>query len=230
MSRRQHLARDLEQIYANRFAGTEQYRDRVWKILTKQVFARWISPGDTIMDLGSGYCEFINNIPARVKHAMDLNPATRSHASHEVNVILQDCSSPWETIAPMTLDAVFTSNFFEHLPSKDALEQTVLHAFNGLKPGGRLIALGPNIRYVNGSYWDFYDHHIPLSHLSLIELFEKCGFEIEYVKPKFLPYTMSLGHQFPLWVLKAYLKVSLAWFVFGKQFLVVGQKSSDELP
>ena len=40
-----------------------------------------------------------------------------------------------------------------------------------LRPGGRMIALQPNIKYAPGAYWDFYDHHIPLSHLSCAEAF-----------------------------------------------------------
>jgi hypothetical protein len=222
-----HSPGDLEKIYARRFAGAEQYRDKVWKILTSRIFAKWVSPNDTVLDLGSGYCEFVNNIPARVKYAMDLNPVTRKHASSEVKVISQDCSLAWTTIAPGKLDAVFTSNFFEHLPDKEALKQTVIHAFSGLKPGGRLIALGPNIHYLNGSYWDFYDHYVPLSHFSLIELLENCGFSIEYARAKFLPYTMSQGHQPPLWMLKAYLGLPLAWSLFGKQFLVVARKPRE---
>jgi SAM-dependent methyltransferase len=218
-----HSASDLEQIYAKRFSGTEPYRQEVWKILTASVFSRWVSPGDVVLDLGSGYCEFINNIHARVKYAMDLNWAVQSRAAAGVNVLLQDCSAPWP-LPPATLDAVFTSNFFEHLPNKTALEQTVANAFQCLRPGGRLIALGPNIRYTGDAYWDFYDHYVPLTDLSLIELFRKCGLEIEYCRSRFLPYTMSQGRQYPLWMLKAYLKLPFAWRLFGAQFLIVGRK------
>ena len=36
----------------------------------------------------------------------------------------QDCSEPWE-IDPNSLDLVFTSNFFEHLPNKESLDRTM---------------------------------------------------------------------------------------------------------
>jgi SAM-dependent methyltransferase len=218
-----HSARDLEQIYELRFAGKERYRAAVWRVLASTVFSKWISPESVILDLGSGHCEFINNIQARVKYAMDLNPATASHASAGVQVLLQDCSETWQLPAG-TLDVVFTSNFFEHLPNKAALEQTVLNAYRCLKPGGRLIALGPNIRLVGGAYWDFFDHYIPLSDLALVELFRKSGFTIECSWAKFLPYTMSDGRTYPVWALKAYLYMPLAWRIYGKQFLIVGRK------
>jgi SAM-dependent methyltransferase len=213
----------LALIYANRFAGMESYRQQVWKILTASVFSKWVSSEDAVLDLGSGYCEFINNICARVKYAMDLNPAARAHAAPGVNVLLQDCADPWP-LPPAMLDVVFTSNFFEHLPSKSALEQTLLNAFVCLKPGGRLIAMGPNIRYAGDAYWDFCDHNLPLTDLAVTELFHKSGLEIEYCRGRFLPYTMSKGPRYPLWMLKTYLKLPFVWNVFGAQFLIVGRR------
>ncbi len=218
-----HSAGDLEQIYRRRFSGLEDYRRAVWSVLTGEVFSKWIAADSSVLDLGSGYCEFINQIPARAKYAMDLNPATKTNAAPGVTVLLQDCAVEWQ-VPPVTLDAIFTSNFFEHLPDKAALERTVHNAFRCLKPGGRLIALGPNIRYTGTAYWDFYDHYIALTELSLVELLQKCGLEIEYSRAQFLPYTMATGRRYPTWVLKAYLRLPLLWRLFGKQFLVVARK------
>lgn len=223
MTTQPHSAIDLEEIYERRFAGLEEYRRSVWRVLADDIFARWVSPGSSLLDLGSGYCEFINHIAARRKYAMDLNPATERHASRDVAVLLQDCSLPWQ-LEPASLDAVFTSNFFEHLPDKAALERTVKNALRSLKPGGRLIALGPNIRYTGTAYWDFFDHHIALSDKSLTELLEKCGFEMEYRRAQFLPYTMADGRQYPAWVLRSYLRIPFAWRLFGKQFLLIARK------
>jgi SAM-dependent methyltransferase len=218
-----HSSSDLEAIYRKRFAGLEDYRRAVWRVLTGKVFAKWIAPDSSVLDLGSGYCEFINHIPARKKYAMDLNPATKSQAADGVTVLLQDCSTEWP-LNPDSLDAVFTSNFFEHLPDKAALERTVRNACRCLKQGGRLIALGPNIRYTGTAYWDFYDHYVALTDLSLIELFQKCGLEIEESRARFLPYTMANGRQYPTWVLKTYLRLRPLWKLFGKQFLIVARK------
>jgi SAM-dependent methyltransferase len=223
MSVETHSASDLEVIYARRFAGMEEYRRGVWKVLCGAVFSKWISPDGSVLDLGSGYCEFINQVAAGRKYAMDLNPAARVHADANVNVLLQDCSAEWQ-LPEAALDTVFTSNFFEHLPDKKALEQTVENAWRCLKPGGRLIALGPNIRHTGTAYWDFYDHYIALTDLSLIELLKKCRFEIEYTRAQFLPYTMANGRRYPLWVLRMYLCMTPCWRLFGKQFLIVARK------
>ena len=154
-----------------------------------------------------------------------LNPVASTLAAPGVTVIQQDCSIAWD-IAPNTLDAVFTSNFFEHLPDKAALEATLGNAWRSLRPGGTLIMMGPNIKYVPGEYWDFFDHYIPLTELSLAEVLRKCGFELDVCVGRFLPYTMSQGRTYPIIMLKAYLAMPWVWPFFGKQFLVVARKSS----
>jgi SAM-dependent methyltransferase len=216
-------ASDVQQIYKTRFSGAIDYRKNIWKVLTSY-FARWVPPDSAVLDLGCGYCEFINTVAARKKFGMDLNPEAQHMAHPEVTIIQQDCSEPWR-IGQQTLDVVFTSNFFEHLPDKTALERTLTNAYNTLRPGGRMIMMGPNIRHLPGAYWDFFDHFIPLSEYSLAEACKKCGFSVELSVGKFLPYTMSQGRRFPVWTLSAYLKCPFLWRVAGKQFLVIVRKS-----
>src|SRR5262249_17540956 len=155
-------AAELDQFYRRRFAGALDYRRRVWEQLVAGFFGKWVQPDAAVLDLGCGYCEFINAIGAARKFGMDLNPDAGRHAAPEVRILAQDCSEPWD-VAAESLDVVFTSNFFEHLPSKKHLERTLDQVFAALRPDGLLIALGPNIRYAAGEYWDVYDHELALS-------------------------------------------------------------------
>ena len=148
--------------YRNRFTGLEAYREQVWQVLTWSFFNRFIRYSDTVLDLGAGWGEFIRNVRCGEKFAMDLNPDTDTRVGEGAKVILQDCSEEW-LLPDNSLDVVFTSNFFEHLPDKAALERTLAEARRCLKPGGRLICLGPNIRFIGGAYWDFWDHHVALT-------------------------------------------------------------------
>jgi SAM-dependent methyltransferase len=217
---------DLESIYRRRFSGLEKYRAEVWNTLTKHYFSRWIKGNFAVLDLGCGYCEFINSIPARKKYGMDLNPDSTVAAGTDVTVLSQDCSLPW-LLPEGTLDAVFTSNFLEHLPDKKALAATLREAHRGLKTGGMFIAMGPNIRYLHGEYWDFIDHHVPLTERSLSEALSTSGFRVVKVIPRFLPYTMSTGRRPPAWLVRLYLAFPPLWRVAGKQFLVVAEKAPD---
>jgi SAM-dependent methyltransferase len=214
-------ANELDTIYGRRFDTITNYRNAVWQILCRDFFSHFIKPHHTVLDLGCGYGEFINNIEAQKKFAMDLNPNMPSRLRPDIECLLQDCSKPWP-ITDKSLDVVFSSNFFEHLPDKFTLNQTLQHAHQALKPGGILIALGPNIRYLNGQYWDFYDHYLPLSDLSMAEGLEINGFKVTKRLDRFLPYTMA-EKQPPLVFLKTYLRLPMIWSWFGKQFLVVGR-------
>ena len=131
---------------------------------------------------------------------------------------------PWP-LPDGSLDVVFTSNFFEHLPDKPALGRTLDEIRRCLRSGGRLVALGPNIKYLSGAYWDFWDHYIPLTELSLKEALVTRGFGVDVCLGRFLPYTMASGPRYPVALLRAYLKLPFAWRLFGKQFLVVGTRA-----
>jgi SAM-dependent methyltransferase len=219
----EYSPQELQQIYENRFRSKHAYRSQVWQILAVDFFSTWVKSGDTILDLGAGYCQFINHISAKKKYAMDLNPDATKEAAAEVDVIQQDCAELWP-LPSSSLDVVFSSNFFEHLPTKRDLERTLQQTFRCLKPGGNLIAMGPNVRYLPGVYWDFFDHNLALTERALVEVLEKVGFQMAEVYPQFLPYRMTGSREYPLAFLRIYLKLRLAWKLLGKQFLVVARK------
>jgi SAM-dependent methyltransferase len=214
---------NLNKIYQIRFSGLEEYRNAIWKILVKDFFSKWIPKGSAVLDLGCGYGEFINNVPDCERHAMDLNPDAREILNDGIFSHEQDCSEPWP-VEPESLDLIFSSNFFEHLPNKKALNRSIAHVNNTLKPGGSVIALGPNISVLKGKYWDFWDHHVALSNQSLGELFDIHGLTIEKSIPRFLPYNMVRVRKRPLFLVSLYLKMPWLWLMVGKQFLVVAQK------
>ena len=216
----------LQDTYRLRFAGTSDYRRKVWGVLASY-FGHWIPPAGAVLDLGAGYCEFINNVRAGTKYAMDLNPDIFHQAAPNVRILHQDCSDPWP-LAETELDTVFTSNFLEHLPGKEAVRGALSNAYRCLKPGGRFIAMGPNIKYTRGAYWDFFDHYVALTDLSLCEALSHCGFVIEKRQGRFLPYTMSQGRQYPLWMLRLYLAMPAMWLLLGKQFLVIARKPTSD--
>jgi len=82
------------------------------------------------------------------------------------------------------------SNFLERLPDKNALRPYSDEVGCVLRPSGRFIVIGPNICCDYAEYWDFFDHYLPLSHLSLAEGLEANGFIVTCNIPRFLPYTM----------------------------------------
>ena len=217
-----HDQDDLQRIYAQRFSSQIEYRNRVWSILVNHFFSKYIPRDASVLDLGCGYGEFINQVRAARKYGMDLNPDSPRHLKPDVKFLLQDCSQHWD-IPDHSLDVVFTSNFFEHLPDKAALGKTLDEVRRCLKPGGCLVAMGPNIKLLPGAYWDFWDHYLPLTELSLREALENRGFTTELCMDRFLPYTMANKRPVSEFLIKVYLKIRPVWRFFGKQFLVVAR-------
>lgn len=213
----------LREEYRIRFAKKERYRNEVWRILCNEYFRKFVFPDAHVLDLGSGWGEFINNIEAAKKYAMDLNPDAGIMASKEIRFLHQDCAEAWD-IPTESLDIVFTSNFLEHLHDKSRVERAISEAYRCLRKGGLLICLGPNVKYIPGAYWDFWDHYIPITEQSIAELLRLKGFDIHLNVPRFLPYSMSSGRDSPLILVKLYLKLPIFWRFFGKQFLVIGKK------
>jgi SAM-dependent methyltransferase len=214
---------ELQRTYQLRFGESEKYRRRVWKILIRDFFQPLIPLSSHVLDLGCGWGEFINQLDAALKYGMDLNPDSRQKLASNVHFIEQDCSTKW-LLDDRSLDVVFSSNFFEHLHTKANLRRTLAEVHRCLKPGGRLICIGPNIKYLPRTYWDFWDHYLPLTERSMREVLELTGFKVERCIPKFLPYRIEGRKRAPLALVRLYLKCPWAWHCFGRQFLVIARR------
>jgi hypothetical protein len=81
--------------------------------------------------------------------------------------------------------------------------------------------LQPNIRYAYREYWDFLDHQLALSHVSMAEALALSGFRVVEMVPRFLPF--STKSALPSWpsLVRLYLRVPLAHRLLGKQMFVV---------
>lgn len=216
--------RDLSELYKIRFSEAELPRkDALWKVICHDYLQRFVKPSDTVVDIACGYGEFLKNISAAKKIAVDLNPDARSFLKPDIDFYQCPATSLGSVVNGIA-DVVFTSNFLEHLPDKKTLEDFLDQVLIALKEGGQYVILGPNLRYLPGKYWDFYDHHLGLTHLSLSEALQLKGFGIKVCIDRFLPYTTQGGLPTHPWLVKAYLKCPVAWRFLGKQFLIVANK------
>lgn len=215
---------DLKLLYDFRFgqAGLEKRR-AVWRVLCESFFSK-IIPGDaTVLDLACGYGEFINQIRAGRKYAVDLNQDTPRHLNPDVH-FLHASALDLSGLPQGEIDVVFTSNSLEHFHDKKELDILFGEVWKLLKPGGKFVIVGPNVRYAYREYWDFYDHYLPLSHLSLVEGLMLARFQPERVVARFLPYSMQGRRPTADFLIRAYLAFPFAWRFFGKQFLVIARK------
>jgi len=211
----------LPRLYALRFDRNAQERkNRVWRVLCRAFFQRYIRAGDTVLDIGAGYCEFINHVVCGRKIALDLSDDVRLHAGPGVEVI-SGTGTDLSALPDGAIDVAFASNVFEHLHTKQDLLRTLGEVRRVLRPGGRLLILQPNIRYTGGAYWDFFDHHLPLTERSLVEALGLAGLKPVEVRARFLPYTTKSAfpqHPVLVWL---YLKMPILHRVLGQQSWIV---------
>ncbi|MBU1998776.1 MAG: class I SAM-dependent methyltransferase [Candidatus Omnitrophota bacterium] len=214
----------LNVLYKSRFTEKEIVKKKeIWKILCQDFFQRYIPEGSVVLDLGAGFGEFINNIKCREKYALDMNQDSSRFINPEVK-FFNNPATDLSFLPDEKIDVVFASNILEHLETKDQLFNCFLELRRVLKKGGKVIILGPNMRFVYKEYWDFIDHRLPLSDRSIAEILQMMDFNIERIISRFLPYTTKSGLSKNPALVRLYLRMPLAWRVFGKQMLVIARK------
>ncbi|MGB3265866.1 MAG: methyltransferase domain-containing protein [Microcoleus sp.] len=217
----------LKKLYANRFDSRQmQAKVALWKVLIDEFLQDYVPPESAVLDIGGGYCEFINQIWADKKCLIDLNPDSKLFANSDVkilNVDVLNCGN--KSVFAEQFDRIFISNFFEHLRNKEELVEIISFCFDALKPSGSLLVIQPNFKYSYKEYYDFIDHQLPITHLSLQELLQTVGFEIDLIIPRFLPFSTKGRPASPL-LLKIYLKLPFLWRFLGGQMFVKASKHS----
>ena len=212
----------LSAIYDKRLGNDIQKRIELYKVLCSDFFQKYIPLDSTVLDLAAGYCEFINQIKAGEKIAVDVNPDTIKFANKNVRVI-NSTSINMSEIKDNSVDIAFTSNFFEHL-SKEDIVKTIEETHRILKPNGDFLILQPNIRYCYKDYWMFYDHITPLDDRSLAEVFTVHNFEVIECIPRLLPYTTKSKLPVSPLLLKIYLRIPLLRYLVGSQAFIRAKK------
>jgi SAM-dependent methyltransferase len=217
------LTSEIPSLYKYRFEeGDDLTRKVLMELVYRKVLRRYIPEEGVVFDAGCGKGEFINNCRGRVRYALDMNPQNRGYIDKDVNFIVGNIIDiPLDT---SSTDIVFSSNLLEHLQSKEELLRALLEMNRILRIGGLLILIGPNIRYVYKEYWDYFDHNIPISHLSLVEALRLARFSPVKIIPRFLPYTIKSRLPKGRFFINLYLSVPIFWRFFGRQFLIIARK------
>jgi SAM-dependent methyltransferase len=130
-------------------------RRNVWRSIARYI-RRDAPDVGTLIELGAGYCDFINQFSADKKIAFDLNPEMRAHVAEGVDLRIEDATR-LASVSNESIDLIFASNFLEHLEA-DEIDSLLERCFEVLKPGGRLILIQLNYRLCRENYFDDPTH------------------------------------------------------------------------
>jgi SAM-dependent methyltransferase len=194
----------------------------VWKAIADHL-SPLVAPRADVLEIGAGYCEWINNVRAARRVAVDIWPELPRFARDGVQPLVMDLSTGLPSFGAASFDVVLASNVLEHFLPDDAAA-VVSAVFTLLRAGGRLIVIQPNFAAAPRHYFDDYTHRAVFTHVSLPALLRSRGFAIEQVVPRFLPYSMR-GSRLPIrsWLVRAYLKSPIR--PMAGQMLVVARKA-----
>lgn len=199
-------------------------RGRVWREVVAYL-QPYLPAAGAVLDLGAGYCDFINQVQARERHAVDLYPRVGDYAAPGVTVHVQSAAA-LDNFPTAHFDTIFASNLLEHLTRAElaALAGGVRRL---LKPGGYLVLVQPNYRLAYREYFDDYTHLQVFSDRSLPDFLAAHGLPPVRVEARFLPLTFKSRLPKPAWMVRLYL--ALPWRPLAGQMLVVAQAPSPAL-
>jgi SAM-dependent methyltransferase len=213
---------NYDRIYRYRFRDVSQReRAAVWREIAAFVH-RELGEPERVLDPAAGRGELINAVPARERWAVDRVAHEQGTFAPGVRLLVADVMRA--DLPAEHFDAVWVSNFLEHLPSQDAVAAFLERMHGVLRPGGRIAVMGPNFRHCAREYFDMADHTVVLTHRAVAEHLYGAGFEPERVLARFLPYSFTGRLPASAGLTRMYLRTPLAWRVLGKQFLVVGRR------
>jgi hypothetical protein len=216
---------DYQRLYEYRFRNVSQRRrDDVWAAVAPMLYERMKRP-ERMLDPAAGRCEFINAVPSAERWAVDAVAYEEGIAQEGTRLIVSDIM---EADLPREyFGGVFVSNFLEHLPTQEAVAAFLERMRECMTVGGRIAIMGPNFRYCAEEYFDYADHTVILTERGVEEHLYAAGFGIVEVHPQFLPYTFSGRLPSHPALVRAYLRLPLAWRLLGKQFLVIGERAGS---
>ncbi len=125
---------NVKKVYEKRFEGMLRSKNLVWKELCKSFFNKIIKPNASVLDIGCGNCEFLNNVKARRKVGIDLNPKSKEYADKDVTIINKNVSKV--KLQNNSFDYVFISNFLEHI-TREEIIKTLKKTHSLLKKKGK---------------------------------------------------------------------------------------------
>ena len=212
------------EIYRVRFSDAELSQARQFWGPICSYLQRYIPAHGTTLDLGAGYCHFINTIASQHKIAVDVNEeALEKYAANDVRIVAGS-GVDLSAIPPDSVDTAFASNVYEHFPSRSDVLRSFYEVRRVLKSGGRFIVMQPNFPYCWRTYFDFFDHVLIFTRGGMEEGLVAAGFRINVARDRFLPFTSKGRLPKAPWLVSAYLGLPLLWRLFGAQMLLVASK------
>jgi SAM-dependent methyltransferase len=220
------MSASSESYFETRLAYDHK-RHVLWRTLVEAVFQRLVRPTDTVVELGAGWCDFINNVTAARRIAVDVWESLERQVGDGVEAHIGSADD-LGFLDDGTVDLIFASNLLEHL-TREQVESLSDEAARVLAPGGRLVLVQPNFSLCAKHYFDDYTHVSIWSDVGMAGFLEARGWELEQVRGRFLPLTVRSRLPVSSTLIRAYLRSPVKPLA-GQMLIVARRPDPDGAP
>jgi ubiquinone/menaquinone biosynthesis C-methylase UbiE len=182
-----------------------------------------------ILEIGCGRGEFLNEFCLRglKEYGTDISNYSKQFFPN-LNFKQADLTKESLPYNDNFFDIVFSKSFVEHFYYPEKIFQ---EAYRVLKPGGIIITLTPEWKYVYKSFYDDYTHRVPFTKASLNDIHKINNFKEIYVesfiqlpalfeKNIFYPFNKFLAVVTRIF-LPDFLKMKNKWIRFSKEVMLL---------
>jgi SAM-dependent methyltransferase len=206
---------ELEGYFQTRLAP-DLRREVLWRVLCRYHFSRFIAASDCVLELGAGYGDFINEVDAKRKIAVDAWDGFTRYLRPGIEGCVGDVAD-LSFVPSSSVNFAFASNLFEHI-TQDDFASVLSQLKRVFTQDGTLNILQPNYYYCYREYFDDYTHRTVYSHRSICDFLEAHGYRVIDCRPRFLP--LTLHSRLPVSPLLIRLYLLSPWKLLGKQMFI----------
>ena len=213
----------VKNSYASAMYTFSKKRKIVWEEICKYLNRYYIPRDSSVLELGSGYGDFIGQIRAREKVAIEIEDTHEEmmQSYPDVKMLFGSAMDLLPTLGRSQFNVVFSSNYFEHFTIED-IQAQLREVADVLKSGGKLVIVQPNFQLFPEKYFDDWTHKTVFSHETMLGFLEMNGFHVQHCQKRFLPYSMKSRLPVSKFLVRLYLHSPIK--PLAGQFLVVAEK------
>ena len=210
--------------YASAMFTYSEKRKTVWGEICNYLNRHYIPKDSAVLELGSGYGDFIGQIKTREKVAIeveDIHGERMQSYYPDVKMLFGSTMDLLPTLGRSQFDVVFASNYFEHFAIED-IQAQLREVTDVLKSGGKLVIIQPNFQLCPEKYFDDWTHKTVFSHETMLGFLEMNGFHVQHCRKRFLPFSMKSRLPGSKLLVRLYLNSPIK--PLAGQFLIVAEK------
>ena len=217
----------IDIVYSENKKPFSNYPEKLIKYLTKTYN---LDTKSKILEMGCGRGEFINEFTklGMKGYGIDLSNYANTYCK-DVEIKVVDMLKENIPYPENYFDIVFSKSFIEHFYYP---EKIFKEAYRVLKPGGILINLTPEWRYIYRSFYDDYTHRTPFTKKSLEDIHAVVGFRdnkvlsfkqlpILWSKNPFVRNFFYMISEITRFMIPDYFRMKNKWIRFSKEFMLL---------